>query len=320
MVLISLAAAEAAERRGDWHVILGVERGASSDEVVKARRALQRVTHPDKGGTQALSKLVNQAADKLLDLTRQREQRGRAAAKQAARAAAERAAEREAVERAMAWAAARAAEQAAEREAVERAMAARAKAERLRAAWTVAERVAAEREHAAAALAAHAARVAVQREYVRLTATRRSSKRGTNARTKVYLSSSTRALFPHLGRRISVLQGEGRWEKSRCLAYAAEAELGARRAVRETKFPKTAGLAARDPVKAQLMAALKVRYNVAYQRVRYLRTGRGSRGASFSGMTLHRLRLTSILHEAWTVLMSQPPPILGGVAIPMEGN
>ena len=175
-------------------------------------------------------------------------------------------------------------------------------------------------ERAAAEWAAQAARVAAQRERVRHTASRRSSKRGAYARTKVYLSSSTRALFPQLGRRISVLQGEGRWEKSRCLAYAAEAELGARRAVRETIFPKTAGLAAREPIKAQLLAALKVRYNVAYQRVRYLRTGRGSRAASFSGMALPRLRLTSILHEAWTVLLSQPPPILGDAAIPTEGS
>ena len=50
----------------------------------------------------------------------------------------------------------------------------------------------------------------------------------------VNTSTSASVLQPSvLGRRISVLQGEGRWEKSRCLAYAAEVELGARRAARD---------------------------------------------------------------------------------------
>ena len=302
MAPISLETAKAAERRCEWHTILGVERNASSSEILKARRSLQRETHPDKGGQQDLSKIVNQAADKLLDQARQRERwQEQERARQFSEAArADERRERLARERA-----------AAERAATERATAAREHEH---------ERERATAERAAAEWAAQAVRVAAQRERVRHTASRRSSKRGAYARTKVYLSSSTRALFPQLGRRISVLQGEGRWEKSRCLAYAAEAELGARRAVRETIFPKTAGLAAREPIKAQLLAALKVRYNVAYQRVRYLRTGRGSRAASFSGMALPRLRLTSILHEAWTVLLSQPPPILGDAAIPTEGS
>ena len=84
-------------------------------------------------------------------------------------------------------------------------------------------------------------------------------------------------------------------------------------------FPKTVGLASRDPVKAALLAGLKARYDVAYQRVRYIRTQRlGVRKAvAFSSVILPRLRLSWVLREAWTVLLAQPPPLHGAGMIPM---
>ena len=134
----------------------------------------------------------------------------------------------------------------------------------------------------------------------------------------MYLSQSTRLLFPRLGQRILVLQKKGRLETARCLAYAAEAEVATRRATRELTFPKTVGLASREPFKAALLVKLKARYDVAYQRVRYLRTQRGVRKVvAFSSVTLPRLRLSWILHEAWMVLLAQPPPIRGVGTIPM---
>ena len=90
--------------------------------------------------------------------------------------------------------------------------------------------------------------------------------------------------------------------------------------MREEAFPKTVGLNSREPVKAQLLAALKARYNVAYQRVRYLRPARGSRETAGSGRTLARLRLAWVLREAWTVLLSQPPPVWGDGVIPMQAT
>ena len=82
-------------------------------------------------------------------------------------------------------------------------------------------------------------------------------------------------------------------------------------------FPKTVGLASRDPVKAALLAGLKARYDVAYQRVRYLRTQRVRKAVAFSSVILPRLQLSWVLREAWTVLLAQPPPLHGAGTIPM---
>ena len=176
-----------------------------------------------------------------------------------------------------------------------------------------AEAKAAEAKAAAAKAAeAKAAEMLAARTAVAEAALSHQSKRGANARSKVYLSPSTRRLFPRIGNRIWVLQKKGQWEKSRCLAYAVEAEIASRRGVRETTFPKTMGLVSREPVKAQRLAALKRRYDVAYQRVRYLR-------GKTAGVTLARLRLAWVLREAWGVLLSQPPPVMDETVIPMEG-
>ena len=260
---------------GAWHKILQIEPHSNAAQIEKARRTLQRSAHPDKGGSVELSQLVNKAADTLIGRTKQTDNESRFAEwfewlrqEDAARAEAKAAA----------------------------AKAAEAKA---------AEAKAAE-EKAAAAKAAEAK--AAERKYVIHSALSHQSKRGGKARSKVYLSPSTRAMFPRIGQRIWVLQKKGKWEQGRCLAYATECEVASRRGVRETSFPKTAGLESRDPVKAQRLSALKKRYDVAYQRVRYLR-------GKTTGVVLARLRLTWCLREAWAVLLSQPPPVMDETVI-----
>jgi hypothetical protein len=46
--------------------ILGLEKGASSEEIKKAHKALIRKIHPDQGGSDYLTQKVNQARDLLL--------------------------------------------------------------------------------------------------------------------------------------------------------------------------------------------------------------------------------------------------------------
>ena len=74
-------------------------------------------------------------------------------------------------------------------------------------------------------------------------------------------------------------------EKARCLVYAAEADIAARRAVREEQFPKTCKLASREPYKAAILAV----YDATYQRIRYLER-RGAR----VGLAVPRLRRTRL--------------------------
>ena len=66
----TLEQARSAERRGAWHVILGLSHSATEREVQKARRELQRHAHQDKGGNAELSALINKAADELLERLR----------------------------------------------------------------------------------------------------------------------------------------------------------------------------------------------------------------------------------------------------------
>ena len=102
--------------------------------------------------------------------------------------------------------------------------------------------------------------------------------------------------------------------------------------MRETGFPKTIGLDPREPTKAKLLAALKIRYNVAYQHLRYVTEEKGrararaktvgkangkakarakGKGRDAIGTTLPRLQVAWVLREAWTVLLSQPAPVVG---------
>ena len=140
----------------------------------------------------------------------------------------------------------------------------------------------------------------------------RASTRGARRRASVYLSHSTGSAFSVcLKVKIGALQRAHKHAKARCLAYAAESEISARRAARETHFPRTRGLEARDPIKARELARIKPQYERAYQRLSYVRrTHQPERVAS--------LAVVRLLDQAWRVLLSQPAPLSGDAAIPLE--
>ena len=50
----------------EFHTILGIELGASAEQIQRARRKLQLGAHSDKGGSDEVSALINAAADELL--------------------------------------------------------------------------------------------------------------------------------------------------------------------------------------------------------------------------------------------------------------
>ena len=130
-------------------------------------------------------------------------------------------------------------------------------------------------------------------------------------RKSVYLSRSTGCVFERLRSRVYMLHNRHAHDKARCLAYAAEAEIAARRAVRETHFPRTSGLDARDPSKARRLACIKAQYERAYQHLHYVR--RAGHPERCAMLTVARL-----LRDAWGVLLAQPAPILDdGRAIPL---
>ena len=86
--------------------------------------------------------------------------------------------------------------------------------------------------------------------------------------------------------------------------------MGARRAARETRFPKTEGLAKRDAYKAARLDQLRPAYQKACDRLRYVhRTGKPE---DFARLCVQRL-----LAQAWGVLLDMPAPLVGGDAIAM---
>ena len=59
--------ASGALTRDEAYEVLGLTKGASADEIVRAHRSLMKKLHPDHGGSTALAARVNQAKDVLLD-------------------------------------------------------------------------------------------------------------------------------------------------------------------------------------------------------------------------------------------------------------
>jgi len=128
-----------------------------------------------------------------------------------------------------------------------------------------------------------------------------ASARGGRFRKGVYLSWSTGHVFQRLRFKIDGLQGRHAFAKARCLAYAAEAEIAARRAIQETRFPRTCNLEAREPAKAEKLARIKASYDRAYQHLCYVRRARRPERCA-------ALAVTRLLREAWGVLLAQPAP------------
>jgi curved DNA-binding protein CbpA len=292
---VTLGAARAAARQGRWHAVLGLQPGASADEIRKARRLEQRTAHTDKGGSTELSQLINQAADKLLErrpavwvqaregdsewlqeffkeVNEELEQRRRKLQEE----------KRQKRERA-----ARQREEKQREEAEEQ----RRWEEERRRRWEDAERRGLERQR-------------LQRAHAHEETVRRVGHRRTRCKGPAYLGELAGKAFPVIKHRINKLQQAGKRREAQALAYAVEAEMTARRVARETRFPKTEGLAKRDAQKAARLDELRVLYQKAYDRLRYVR--RAWQPEDFARLCVQRL-----LDQAWGALLDMPAPLVG---------
>ena len=121
-------------------------------------------------------------------------------------------------------------------------------------------------------------------------------------RNKITLGEYAGKAFPVIYRRRCKLQSKRKVVQSRILAYAVETTINSRRANREDKWPKTAGLDKRCPDLAAELAILKTAYDRAYQNLRYLR-GKGK-------LHTHALLTTRrLMHEAWMLYLALPAPM-----------
>ena len=235
---ITLEAAKAAAEQGRWHSVLGLQSGASADDIRKARRLEQRTAHTDKGGCTELSQLINQAADELLqrcpalpptsdwweELIRQ--------------------AEKEIEEK----------RRNLEEEARKHMEQQRREQEEYR------HRIQEIRRN--------------ERARAHKNTVRRVGYRRTRCKGLAYLGELAGKAFPVIKRRILKMQAAGNHHGAQALAYVVEAEIAARRLARETSFPKTEGLAQRDAQKAARLDELRPLYTKAYDRLRYVRRTR----------------------------------------------
>ena len=316
---ITLEAARAAARQRRWHAVLGLAPGASADEVRKARRRLQLTAHTDKGGSKELSQLLNQAADELLEqcprawvpqawvpqakasdpewlreflreVNEEIEQRRRRQEEEA-RAATLR---EEAARRR--W------EQEAQRAATLREEAARRREEAEKQRFEEERRR--QEDHDRWWLEFDR----LQRDRAHEDTVRRVGHRRTRCQRQAYLGELAGRAFPVIKCRLRELQGAGKHRRAAALAYAVEAEMGARRVARETRFPKTEALAKRDAHKAARLDRLRPAFQKAYDRLRYVR--RTGRPEDFARLCVQRL-----LAQAWDVLLEMPAPLEGGDTI-----
>ena len=314
-------AARAAARQRRWHAVLGLNPGASADEVRKARRRLQLTAHTDKGGSKELSQLINQAADQLLEqcprawvphswepqagdservrefyremreMTEELQRRWRREEEEAQRAATLR---EEAARRR--W------EQEAQRAATLREEAARRREEAEKQRFEEERRR--QEDHDRWWLDFDR----LQRDRAHKDTVRRVGHRRTRCQRQAYLGELAGRAFPVIKCRLRELQGAGKHRRAAALAYAVEAEMGARRVARETRFPKTEALAKRDAHKAARLDRLRPAFQKAYDRLRYVR--RTGRPEDFARLCVQRL-----LAQAWGVLLAMPAPLEGGDTI-----
>ncbi len=126
------------------------------------------------------------------------------------------------------------------------------------------------------------------------------------SRNKITLGEYAGKAFPVIKRRLSHMHYKRKNYQARVLTYAIEAEIAARRANREDKWPKTVGLDKRCPGLAAELAFLKKAYDKAYQNLRYL-TGKGK-------LHTHALLATRrLMRDAWMLYLAMPAPMIDDV-------